>query len=359
MLVKGSSFGETQSYYIGPNGLIFNDDDTSNEAKKQMNIPYDDLECFKLGTLGSGSFGTVVLAKHKQTGQKFALKTIREKKGENPFGDDESDQNKLIWAEFKAIYESDHPNLLKVYNCYFKDLCFYMLLDYCNCGSLKDVFKVTEGTTERMMSVIVEKILKGLQYLQKEKHIVHRDIKPENILVDYDQNTQKAEVKIGDFGLCGHKKESNKDIGKTMFSTVNGTKIYLSPERLQGYSYNYNSDIWSLGVLTIELMTGVHPLSTLTTLSHFDIVDKLENIQNELLQILNNYDATLKPEKKLSAEFKDFILKCCEPTKDKRPFAEELLTHPWIMKFKDGKDNEQLFSLWLKQFFIKKKAVTK
>ncbi|KAF0982806.1 hypothetical protein FDP41_010785 [Naegleria fowleri] len=357
-VIKGTSSGHTQTFYIGPNGLIFNDDDASNDAKKQMNIPYDDLECYKMG-LGAGAFGSVVLAKHKETGQKFALKTIREKKGDNVFSDDdESDQNKLIWAEFKAIYESDHPNLLKVHNCYFRDYCFYMLLDYCNCGSLKDVFKVTEGTTERMMSVIVEKILKGLNYLQKEKHIIHRDIKPENILVDYDPNTQHAEVKIGDFGLCGHKKlDINSDLGKTMFNTVNGTTIYLSPERLQGCSYNYNSDIWSLGVLTIELMTKVHPLSTLPTLSHFDIVDKLENIQNDITEIIEKYNATT--EKKISPEFRDFVLKCCEPDKDKRPFADELLHHPWITKFKDGKDNEQLFSLWLKQFFIKKKSVTK
>ena len=131
-------------------------------------------------SLGSGSFGTVVLAKHKTTGKKYALKTIREQKGDNVFDNDDesnSNQSKLIWAEFKAIYESDHPNLLKVHNCYFRNYCFYMLLDYCNCGSLKDVFKVTGGTTERMMSVIVEKILKGMNYLQKEKHIIHRDIK--------------------------------------------------------------------------------------------------------------------------------------------------------------------------------------
>jgi len=176
--------------------------------------------------------------------------------------------------------------------------------------------------------------------------------------VDFDHDTQTAEIKIGDFGLAGHKKvDINSDIGKTQFSTVNGTTIYLSPERLQGQSYNYNSDIWSLGVLTIELMTGVHPLSTLSSLSHFDIVDKMETIQSDMMGMLDNYDATVKPEKKLSSEFRDFINQACEPFKEKRPFAEDLLHHPWILKFKnDGKDNNQLFSLWLKQFFIKKKA---
>ncbi|KAL9645293.1 hypothetical protein ABK040_002493 [Willaertia magna] len=323
-LLQGVTFGELKVFLIGPDGLV--------NMPNHKNIPFHQLEIFKLNhVLGSGAFSSVFYAKHEE--KSFALKQVRETNN--------LDTNKLIWSEFKAIYESNHPNLIKVHECYFKDLSFYMLLDFCNCGSLRNIFKVNEPT-ERMLSVIVMNILKGLNYLQKEKHIIHRDIKPENILINYSTQNKLAEVKIGDFGLCGHK-ITNMEEGNTHFNTMNGTYIYMSPERLNCLEYNYNSDIWSLGIMIIELMCKIHPFENLDL---FDIKLKMDNITNELKCFLNNFN--------LSNDFKDFVLLCCEYDYKKRPFAEDLLKHAWLTKFND-ENTLQKFNLWIKMYIQNKK----
>ena len=312
-------------------------------CEHHVNIPYDDLEM--VGKyVGSGSFGHVVVAKHRGTGTKYALKMIYQDSNHLELS------QKMEWAEFAAIYFFYHLSLIKVHECYYRNLCFYMLLDYCNCGSLRDILKTVsvDNITERILSVIVEKVLIGLDHLQIN-HVIHRDIKPENILVNYDKKMKKAEIKIGDFGLCGHKK---LETGSTFFKTVNGTFIYRSPERILEQSYNYTSDIWSLGVMAVELIIGAHPLK--------DVEIKAENVET-LLQIpqiiistVNNHKFGKNSEKVLSDEFKNFVNKCCEYEQGKRPFAREMLSHPWIKKFKD-RDNDSIFSEWLALFYLKKK----
>ncbi|EFC46051.1 predicted protein, partial [Naegleria gruberi] len=272
--------------------------------------------------VGSGSFGHVVVAKHKVTGKKYALKMIYQDSNHLELS------QKMEWAEFAAIYFCDHLSLIKVHECYYRNLCFYMLLDYCNCGSLRDILKVVpvENITERILSVIAEKVLIGLDHLQ-QNHVIHRDIKPENILVNYDKTIKKAEIKIGDFGLCGHKK---LETGSTFFKTVNGTFIYRSPERLLEDNYNYTSDIWSLGVMAVELIVGSHPLIDM------DITDSnrdnLYQIPEIIMNAVNNHKFGKNSEKVLSEEFKNFVKKCCEYEQQKRPFAREMLSHAWIKK---------------------------
>lgn len=328
------------TFTVGPDGLI-----AGEMYENHVNIPYNDLET--VGKyIGSGSFGHVVVAKHKVTGKKYALKMIYQDSNRLDFS------QKMEWAEFAAIYLCDHHSLLKVHECYYRNFCFYMLLDYCNCGSLRDIFKIVsyEQMTERILSIIIEKVLVGLNYLQ-EHHIIHRDIKPENILVNYSKKEKKVDILIGDFGLCGHK---TVEAGSTYFKTVNGTFLYRSPERLLENHYNYTSDIWSLGVMAVEIITGVHPLV------NSDISDQnlLPEVPNKIISAVKNYTFGKNHDRTLSSEFIDFITQCVEYEKERRPFARDLIKHPWIHKFKDGKSGEALLCEWLVNFFIKKKKRT-
>ncbi|KAF0983249.1 hypothetical protein FDP41_010314 [Naegleria fowleri] len=339
LVIQGNIFGKKCTFTVGPNGLI-----PGEMCKDHVNIPYNDLEiCGKY--IGSGSFGHVVVARHKVTSKKYALKMIYQDSDQLEFS------QRMEWAEFAAIYLCNHESLIRVHECYYRNLCFYMLLDYCNCGSLRDIFKIVqaENLTERILFVIVEKVLIGLDYLQK-KHIIHRDIKPENILVRYDKEEKKASIKIGDFGLCGHKKI---EAGSTFFKTVNGTFIYRSPERLLEKSYNYNSDIWSLGVMAVELITGHHPLNE-TDISGENL-PKLCEIPQKIINAAKSYKSGKNNEKMLSSEFINFVTRCCEYEQTNRPFARDMLEHAWIKKFKD-RDNDRIFSEWLTVFFIRKKA---
>ena len=88
-----------------------------------------------------------------------------------------------------------------------------------------------------------KKVLLGLNHLHKNIKIIHRDIKPSNLLVN-----SKGEVKIADFGVSG--KITNTNDEKKTFV---GTAFYMSPERLNGQSYNYNTDLWSFGLTIMEL----------------------------------------------------------------------------------------------------------
>ena len=168
---------------------------------------------------------------------------------------------------------------------------------------------------------IKKKVLTGLAFLHTKYHI-HRDIKLENVLI----NTFGV-VKLTDFGISKHL-EATLDMCKTFVGTPNYMYIYCSldkktkrsPERCLGKNYSYTSDIWSLGVMALELALGEHPFP----------------ISSVFLQTLQNICYSPEPrldETKYSPELCDFV-KCClvkEPME--RALAKQLLNHNFITKY--------------------------
>jgi len=100
-----------------------------------------------------------------------------------------------------------------------------------------------------MLAKITQQILSGLSYLNVCMRQMHRDIKPDNILVN-----SKGFVKLTDFGI-GKQMDSEEFLAGTFVGTMN----YMSPERMEGEKYHYEGDIWSLGIVLIELATGSYP----------------------------------------------------------------------------------------------------
>ena len=132
------------------------------------------------------------------------------------------------------------------------------------CKSLKK----TKRIPEEMLGIITYQILKGLEYLQKVKKIVHRDIKPCNILL-----ISKGFVKISDFGVSGVMKDS-LDCKKTLV----GTYIYMSPERIEGLNYSFNSDIWSVAISILECALGFYPYMKITDYNQMNDIWSLGNL---------------------------------------------------------------------------------
>jgi len=138
---------------------------------------------------------------------------------------------KNIAKIFDVLYNKDGDRL-------------FIVLEYCNVGSLDKVIKTCGPAPEPLLSVIIRQLFFGLSYLFQEG-IQHRDIKPANILMN-----SKGEVKITDFG------SSKADVKSETFC---GTTRYMSPERLNGNTYGWQADVWAAGVVMLEAGMGKHP----------------------------------------------------------------------------------------------------
>lgn len=180
-------------------------------------------------------------------------------------------------------------------------------LEYMDGGSLVDVVEKVSKIPEDVLSSITRSVLHGLAYLHTN-HTVHRDIKPANILM----NTS-GEAKVSDFGISAF-----VDNTIAQCHTFLGTVTYMSPERINGQPYSFPADIWALGLTLLECATGRYPY------------DASGGTIQLMIQLLED-DCPLPPEGVLSQELCDFIKRCMAKDPMKRPCAEELLHHPFIM----------------------------
>lgn len=117
-------------------------------------------------------------------------------------------------------------------------------------GSLDNLLSITKKISGSLLSKIAKQVLKGLEFLHQHK-IIHRDVKPSNILINC-----KGEVKLCDFGTATYQKNCSP-FGN--FTSCKGTYLYMSPERLNGEEYGFNSDIFSLGITLAECALGRYP----------------------------------------------------------------------------------------------------
>lgn len=254
-----------------------------------------------LGELGSGASGTVRKALHKPTGTLLAVKsiTILEKA--------KRDQMK---SELKIMRTHElSPWLIQMYNAFYEDSKVEIVLEYMDMGSVEALAKLhPDGLRdERELTKIARQILYGLQFLHKHHHQVHRDLKPANVLL-----SKHGQVKISDFGIS-----SQLDSTNAFCSTFVGTACYMAPERLSGGSYSYASDIWSFGLILLELIIGRYPY------------DKSDNYFKLLSNIMNE-QAPSVPEGDFSDDLAEFVNLCLDKDPMRRPTATDLLKHHWL-----------------------------
>jgi len=272
----------------------------------------DDFET--LNELGSGCSGTVFRARHKQSGAIYAVKqvTILEKP--------KRDQ---VVAELRIMRQHQCPWLVALHNAFYEEAKVYTVLEFMDAGSLADLCAkhAPNGgmTDEREMGKIATQMLNGLNYLHRQHHQVHRDLKPANVMLN-----SSGAVKISDFGIS-----SQLDSTAAMCSTFVGTTCFMSPERLAGDPYSYSSDIWSFGLIMLELASGKYPYAT-DDQSYFKLLG----------MIMDNQPPSL-PECVCSDAFAEFISLCLEKDAIRRPAAKLLLKHPWL---RENKPNELLLS---------------
>lgn len=290
--------------------LISEENESLPLETKEIDLQFslEDLETIKV--IGKGSGGVVQLVRHKWVGTLFALKVIQMNIQE--------DIRKQIVQELKINQASQCPHVVVCYHSFYHNGAISLVLEYMDRGSLVDVIGQLKTILEPYLAVVCKQVLQGLVYLHHERHVIHRDIKPSNLLVNH-----KGEVKITDFGVSAMLASS---MGQR--DTFVGTYNYMAPERISGSTYDYKSDIWSLGMVILECAIGRFPY----------IQSEDQQAQPsfyELLEAIVSSPPPSAPADQFSPEFCSFVSACIQKDPRDRSSALDLLSHPFIKKFED------------------------
>ncbi len=200
-----------------------------------------------VGLLGRGGMGVVYKARQPALDRMVALKILTKKMALDP-----DFQGRFI-REAKALASLSHPNIVGVYDFGAENGLFFFAMEFVDGVSLRQVVRDRKLTSDQALK-LVPQLCDALEYAHGEG-VVHRDIKPENILLD-----RKGRVKIADFGLA---KITGQDIAVQLTQTnmVMGTPHYMAPEQIENpKSVDHRADIYSMGVVFYEMLTGELPI---------------------------------------------------------------------------------------------------
>jgi mitogen-activated protein kinase kinase kinase len=295
----------------------------SEESDEELNEyletdSWDNIKYMKGALIGQGSFGSVYLALHAVTGELMAVKQV-EMPGTTGTALD-SKKNNMVEAlkhEIGLLRELKHPNIVSYLGSNTESNYLNIFLEYVPGGSVAKMLVTYGPLGESLIANFVRQILKGLAYLHS-KDIIHRDIKGANILVDH-----QGSVKISDFGISKRVEAStlmSSGAGKKAGQRVSlqGSVFWMAPEVVKQTAYTRKADIWSLGCLIIEMLTGQHPHPNC---SQLQAIFKIGRGSGEAKPTV--------PE--LASEpLKQFLEKTFEIEHEARPEAEELLESDWI-----------------------------
>jgi beta-lactam-binding protein with PASTA domain len=201
--------------------------------------------------IAAGGMGEVLRAHDAVLAREVAIKVLhRSLAGDQSFVD-------RFRREARAAAGLSHPNIVAVYDWGAVDGIYYMVMEYVRGRSVRDLLNATHRLEPVQAADVIRQTLLALQHAHRQG-IVHRDMKPENILV-----TTEGIVKVADFGLA----RAYADGRATQAGSVTGTVQYLSPEQIRGEPSDPRSDLYSLGVVTYELLTGRLPFTGETAMS--------------------------------------------------------------------------------------------
>lgn len=251
--------------------------------------------------LGRGAFGSVYAALNWSTGETVAIKQVR-------LSDMPKTELNVIMQEIDLLKNLHHPNIVKYHGFVKSTDSLYIILEYCEQGSLHSICKNFGKFPENLVALYISQVLQGLLFLH-EQGVIHRDIKGANILT-----TKEGLIKLADFGVA------TKQSGLAEGSVV-GTPYWMAPEVIELSGATTASDIWSLGCTVIELLDGKPPYSKFAPMP-------------ALFRIVNDDHPPLPDG--ASPLVRDFLMQCFQKDPNLRVSAKKLLRHPWIVSAKKG-----------------------
>ncbi|BFG22309.1 hypothetical protein CerSpe_085830 [Prunus speciosa] len=194
--------------------------------------------------VGSGSFAVVWRSRHRQLGIEVAVKEI-DKKQLSPKVSDS------LLKEISILSTINHPNIIRLFEAIQTQDKIYLVLEYCDGGDLAAYIHRHGKVSENVAKHFMRQLAAGLQVLQ-EKHLIHRDLKPQNLLLSTTIEETPL-LKIGDFGFA--RSLTPQDLADTLC----GSPLYMAPEIIQNQKYDAKADLWSVGAILFQLVTGKPP----------------------------------------------------------------------------------------------------
>ena len=260
-----------------------------------------DFEIIK--ELGSGSFGRVFLARHKQTKVQYAIKAIDKMNKTNV------EDQPYFRREIEVMYKIHHPNIVKLFGHFEDNNYCYFIMEYLSKGNVYNLLTMDKKRklSDKVVASIIKDVIYAIYFLHNmNPPILHRDIKPENILLNDGLMT-----KLTDFGWSNYIFEEKER------RTVCGTPIYFAPEIIKEQEQDGKVDIWCIGVLLFELITGLPPFTG----------KDLDTLNFNILHLKIAWP------KDINQDAKNLITKILKIEPSQRISLEEILKHPFITKY--------------------------
>lgn len=258
--------------------------------------------------IGHGAFAVVFRGKSTKTpSNQVAIKSICKK--------NLAKTQTLLGKEINILKELQHENIVRLLDCIETPTHVFLVMEFCNGGDLADYLQLKGTLSEETIRLFLIQIAAAIQVMSA-KGIVHRDLKPQNILLSYSPvlrspQPKDIKIKIADFGFARFLH------GEMMAATLCGSPMYMAPEVIMSKSYDAKADLWSIGTITYQCLTGKAPFHA-------------SNPQN--LRRLYETTKVLKPSipSGCSAVMKDLLYGLLKKKPDDRMSYDDFFNHPFL-----------------------------
>ncbi|XVF08170.1 hypothetical protein REPUB_Repub06bG0203000 [Reevesia pubescens] len=264
--------------------------------------------------IGSGSFSIVWHARHRVHGTEVAIKEIVTGRLNKKLQDS-------LMSEIFILKRINHPNIIRLHDIIEVPGKIHIVLEYCKGGDLSMYITRHGSVREATAKHFMQQLAAGLQVL-RDNNLIHRDLKPQNLLLS--RNDSNAVLKIADFGFA----RSLQPRG--LAETLCGSPLYMAPEIMQLQKYDAKADLWSVGAILFQLVTGRTPF---TGNNQIQLLQNIVKSTELHFPVENNY---------LTADCKDLCQKLLRRNPVERLTFEEFFNHPFLSL---GQPDESLRSL--------------
>ncbi|XP_038132491.1 serine/threonine-protein kinase PAK 6-like [Cyprinodon tularosa] len=248
--------------------------------------------------IGEGSTGVVCIARERHSGRQVAVKMMDVRKQQ---------RRELLFNEVVIMRDHKHPNVVQMFRSALVEDKLWVIMEYLQGGALTHIIGETR-LNEEQIATVCEGVLQALSYLHSQG-VIHRDIKSDSILLTLD-----GRIKLSDFGFCA---QISEDVPKR--KSLVGTPYWMAPEVISKAPYGTEVDIWSLGIMVVEMVDGEPPYFNETPIS------AMKKLRDEAAPSVRNVQ-------RLSPVLKDFL--DCMLTREtpQRSGAVDLLEHPFLLQ---------------------------